>query len=47
MYRISPEALAKALEALAAGEPINIVKVDEDTARWATVALERMLEARV
>lgn len=46
MYRISPEALATSLEALAAGAPINVVKVDEETARWATIALERMLEAR-
>jgi quinolinate synthase len=43
MYRIHPAYLAWVLEALLDGEVINQVKVDEDTARWARVALERML----
>ena len=28
-----------------AGEPVNIVTVDAETAHWARLALERMLEA--
>jgi len=43
MYRIHPAYLAWVLEALVNGEVINQVSVDEDTARWAKVALERML----
>jgi quinolinate synthase len=43
MYRIHPAYLAWILEALAEGEVINQVKVDEETAQWARVALERML----
>lgn len=37
--------LLAALEAILAGDPINVVSVDADTTRWARVALERMLEA--
>ncbi|HEV2581156.1 MAG TPA: quinolinate synthase NadA [Ktedonobacteraceae bacterium] len=43
MYRIHPAYLAWVLESLLEGEVINQVKVDEETARWARVALERML----
>ncbi|MBE3561179.1 MAG: quinolinate synthase NadA [Ktedonobacteraceae bacterium] len=43
MYRIHPAYLAWVLEALLRGEVINQVSVDEETAHWARVALERML----
>ena len=44
MYRIDLAHLCWSLENLAAGTPVNVIDVDEDTARWALVALERMLE---
>jgi quinolinate synthase len=47
MYRIHPAYLAWVLEALLADEVINQVSVDEETARWARVALERMLALAV
>jgi quinolinate synthase len=43
MYRIHPAYLAWILEELMAGRVINQVRVDAETARWAKVALERML----
>ncbi|HVB75526.1 MAG TPA: quinolinate synthase NadA [Ktedonobacteraceae bacterium] len=43
MYRIHPAYMAWVLEALVNGEVINQVKVGEETAHWAKVALERML----
>jgi len=43
MYRIHPAYLAWALESLVEGNVINQVTVDAETARWAKVALERML----
>ncbi|MBV9690900.1 MAG: quinolinate synthase NadA [Ktedonobacteraceae bacterium] len=43
MYRIHPAYLAWVLEALVHGEVINQISVDEETAHWARVALERML----
>lgn len=43
MYRIHPAYLAWVLEALVKGEVLNQVSVDEQTAHWARVALERML----
>src|SRR5579883_1481458 len=43
MYRIHPAYLAWVLEALLDGEVLNQVTVDEQTARWARIALERML----
>jgi quinolinate synthase len=43
MYRIHPAYVAWVLEALLKGEVINRVSVDEETAQWARVALERML----
>lgn len=44
MYRINLAHLCWSLENLAAGTPVNIVRVDEETQRWSLVALERMLE---
>ena len=43
MYRIDLAHLCWTLENLAAGTPVNVVRVDEDTARWSDVALQRML----
>jgi quinolinate synthase len=43
MYRIHPAYLAWVLEALVEDRVVNQVTVDEETARWAKVALERML----
>lgn len=43
MYRIHPAYLAWILEGLVNGEVINQVSVDEETAHWARVSLERML----
>lgn len=43
MYRIHPAYLAWVLEELVAGRVINQVSIDPETARWAKVALERML----
>ncbi|MEA3407524.1 MAG: quinolinate synthase NadA [Chloroflexota bacterium] len=37
--------LLYALESLERGEPHNVLSVDEENAKWAGVALERMLEA--
>ena len=45
MSRIDPPHLAWVLEGLVAGEVRNRIVVDEDTATWARVALERMLAA--
>jgi quinolinate synthase len=46
MYRIDLAHLAWSLENLAAGTPVNVIRVDDDTARWSLVALERMLQVR-
>jgi quinolinate synthase len=46
MYRINLAHLCWSLENLAAGTPVNVIEVDEDTARWALVALERMLDVK-
>ena len=43
MYRIAPQNLAWALESLVAGEVVNQIIVPEETAKWARVALDRML----
>ena len=43
MFRIDAPHLACVLEGLAAGEVRNRIVVDPETARWARVALERML----
>ncbi|MEE9394110.1 MAG: quinolinate synthase NadA [Planctomycetota bacterium] len=44
MYRIDPPHLLWSLEALERGEPVNVVKVDEQTAADARLALNKMLE---
>jgi len=44
MYRIDLAHLCWSLENLAAGTPVNVIEVDEETAKWSLVALERMLE---
>lgn len=46
MYRIHPAYLAWVLDELAEGRIVNQVKVDEETARYARIALERMLAVR-
>jgi quinolinate synthase len=46
MYRIDLAHLAWSLENLAAGQPVNVIEVDDDVARWSLVALERMLEVK-
>jgi quinolinate synthase len=43
MFRIDAPHLAWVLERLVAGEVVNQIVVDLDTAEWARVALERML----
>jgi quinolinate synthase len=43
MFRIDAPHLAWVLENLVAGEVVNQIVVDADTAQWARVALERML----
>jgi quinolinate synthase len=44
MYRIDLPHLAWCLENLARGTPVNRIEVPPDTAHWARVSLERMLE---
>jgi quinolinate synthase len=44
MYRIDLPHLCWTLENLAAGTPVNVIQVDEETARYALEALRRMLE---
>lgn len=44
MYRIHPTFLCWVLESLVAGELVNQVVVPPETARWAQVALDRMLK---
>ncbi|MCA9235721.1 MAG: quinolinate synthase NadA, partial [Planctomycetales bacterium] len=46
MYRIDLPHLAWTLENLAAGTPVNTIEVDEETAKWSLVALQRMLEVK-
>ena len=46
MYRIDLPHLCWSLENLAAGTPVGVIEVDAETARWALVALERMLEVK-
>jgi len=46
MYRIDLAHLCWSLENLAAGKPVNVIEVDEETTRWSLVALERMLKVR-
>ncbi len=44
MYRIAPQNLAWALESLVEGHVVNQITVDEETAHWARIALDRMLK---
>jgi quinolinate synthase len=44
MFRIDAAHLAWCLENLVEGRVVNRITVDAETARWARVALERMLE---
>ena len=44
MYRIHPAYLAWVTEALVDGQIVNRIQVDDQTRRWATVALQRMLD---
>ena len=46
MYRIDLAHLAWSLENYQAGTPTNIIEVDDETAKWSLVALERMLEVK-
>jgi quinolinate synthase len=46
MYRIDLAHLCWTLENFAAGTPINVIEVNEETAWWSLVALERMLEVK-
>ena len=46
MYRIDVPHLAWCLENLAQGTPVNRIQVPADTAHWARVALQRMLDVR-
>lgn len=46
MYRIDVPHLAWALENIANGTPVNVIRVPKETAHWAKIALERMLEVR-
>ncbi len=46
MYRIDLAHLCWSLENLAAGTPVNVIRVDDATARDALAALERMLEVK-
>jgi quinolinate synthase len=43
MYRIDLAHLCWSLEHLEAGKPVNVIRVDDETAKWSVVALERML----
>jgi quinolinate synthase len=46
MYRIDLPHLCWSLENLAAGNPVNVIRVDPETSRWALLALQRMLEVK-
>ena len=43
MYRIDLAHLCWSLEHVDAGNPVNVIRVDDETAKWAVTALERML----
>jgi quinolinate synthase len=43
MYRIHPAYLAWTIEELAKGHIVNQIQVDEETANYARIALDRML----
>ena len=44
MFRIDEPHLAWVLDHLVAGDVVNQIVVDPDTAEWARVALQRMLD---
>ena len=46
MYRIDLAHLCWSLEHLERGKPVNVIRVDDETAKWAVTALERMLALR-
>ncbi len=46
MFRITPQHLCWALENLVEGHVVNVIRVDDETRKWARVALERMLSLR-
>jgi quinolinate synthase len=46
MYRIDLAHLCWSLEHLEKGRPVNVIRVDDETAQWAVTALERMLAVR-
>ncbi len=46
MYRIHPAYLAWTLDELVKGHVVNEVTVDDETAKWARIALERMLATK-
>ncbi|MGI8554571.1 MAG: quinolinate synthase NadA [Dehalococcoidia bacterium] len=46
MYRVHPAYLCWVLEELAQGRVVNRIQVDEETAHWARISLERMLQVR-
>ncbi len=46
MFRISPEALADSMQSILDGEPRHVIRVDEETTKWAMVALDRMMSLR-
>ena len=46
MYRINLAHLCWSLENLEARAPVNVIRVDDDTAHWSLVALERMLQVK-
>ncbi len=46
MYRIDLAHLCWSLEHLATGKPVNVIRVDEEVAKYSLVALERMLAVK-
>jgi len=46
MYRIDLAHLCWSLEHLERGKPVNVIRVDDETATWSVVALERMLAVK-
>ena len=42
----TPLRLLYVLEKLVDGEPANVVTVEQETSRWANLALEEMLKAK-
>ena len=46
MYRIDLAHLCWSLEHVERGKPVNVIRVDDETATWALTSLERMLAVR-